>query len=47
MKRLVDEINDRPAAARVNALKERFKFKTEMDDEARRHMFPQNVQRAA
>ncbi|MEO8739634.1 MAG: glutathione S-transferase N-terminal domain-containing protein [Casimicrobiaceae bacterium] len=47
VKRLVDEINTRPAAARVNALKERFKFKTEMDDEARRFMFPQNVQHAA
>jgi hypothetical protein len=23
----------------VTALRERFKFKTEMDDEARRHMF--------
>jgi hypothetical protein len=24
----------------VNALREKFKFKTEMDDEARRAMFP-------
>jgi GST-like protein len=47
VKRLVDEINARPAAARVNVLRERFKFKTEMDDEARRFMFPQNVQHAA
>jgi GSH-dependent disulfide-bond oxidoreductase len=43
VKRLVDEINARPAAARVTALKERHTFKTELDDEARRHMFPQNV----
>lgn len=42
VKRLVDEINARPAAARVAALKERHAFKTEMDDDARRHMFPQN-----
>ena len=43
VKRLVDEINARPAAARVTALKERHTFKTELDDEARRHMFPQNL----
>jgi len=43
VKRLVDEINARPAAARVLALKDRHSFKTEMDDAARRHMFPQNV----
>ena len=40
LKRLVDEINARPAAARVAALKERHTFKTEMDAEARRAMFP-------
>ncbi len=43
VKRLVDEVNSRPAAVRVAALKERHTFKTEMDDDARRHMFPQNV----
>jgi GST-like protein len=42
VKRLLDEINARPAAARVAALKDRHAFKTEMDDDARRHMFPQN-----
>jgi len=47
VKRLVDEINARPAAARVLALKDRHSFKTEMDDAARRHMFPQNVPRVA
>ena len=46
VKRLVDEINARPAAARALALKDRHAFKTELDDEARRHLFPQNVQRA-
>ena len=40
VKRLVDEINARPAAARAEAIKERFKFKTENDEEARRFMFP-------
>jgi GST-like protein len=42
LKRLLDEINDRPAAARANALATRFEFKTDMDDEAKAHMFPQN-----
>ncbi len=41
-KRLFDEINVRPAAQRVNELKTRFSFKTEMDDAARKAMFPQN-----
>jgi GST-like protein len=39
LKRLVDEISERPAAARAVALKDKHKFKTEMDDEARGHMF--------
>ena len=40
LKRFVDEINARPAVARVDALKDRFKFKMENDAEAMRHMFP-------
>ena len=40
LKRFVDEINARPAAARVDALKDRFKFKTENDAETVRFMFP-------
>jgi len=43
VKRLFDEISARPAAQRANALKDKYAFKTEMDDEARRHMFPQNA----
>lgn len=39
VKRLVDEISARPAAARAVALKDRFTFKAEMDDEARNIMF--------
>jgi len=39
LKRLVDEINARPAAARANALKDKHKFKTEFDDEAKKNMF--------
>ena len=39
LKRLTDEISARPAAARAIALKDKFTWKTEMDDEARGHMF--------
>jgi GST-like protein len=39
LKRLVEEISARPAAQRAVALKDKHKFKTEMDDEARRAMF--------
>jgi GSH-dependent disulfide-bond oxidoreductase len=41
VKRLLDEINARPAAAAVERLRNQYKFKTEMDEEARRYMFPQ------
>jgi GSH-dependent disulfide-bond oxidoreductase len=39
VKRLVDEISARPAAPRAIALKDKFVFKAEMDDEARAIMF--------
>ena len=39
LKRLVDEISARPAAARANAIKDKHKFKTEFDEEARNAMF--------
>jgi GSH-dependent disulfide-bond oxidoreductase len=42
VKRLFDAINQRPAAQRAAALKDRHAFKAELDDEARRAMFPQN-----
>jgi len=47
LKRLFDEISARPAAMRANALKDKHAFKTELDDEARRHMFPQNARLAS
>ena len=47
VKRLLDEINTRPAAQRAEALKARYSFKTEMDDEARKAMFPQNARLVA
>ena len=43
VKRLLDEINARPAAQRAEALKAKHAFKAEMDDEARAAMFPQNA----
>jgi GSH-dependent disulfide-bond oxidoreductase len=42
VKRLLDEINARPVAQRAEALKAKYSFKAEMDDEARLAMFPQN-----
>ena len=39
LKRLLDEIDARPAAGRAAALKDRHAFKAEMDEQARRHMF--------
>ncbi len=39
LKRLLNEISARPAAQRAEALKDKHAFKTEMDEEARRHMF--------
>ena len=43
LKRLVDEIDQRPAAQRLAALRDKYKFKTETDEEARRYLFPQNA----
>ena len=39
LKRLVDEISARPAAQRAVALRDKHKFKTEFDEEARKAMF--------
>jgi GSH-dependent disulfide-bond oxidoreductase len=46
VKRLLDEISARPAAQKAATLKDRYTFKTEMDDEARSHMF-RHLQRKA
>jgi GST-like protein len=43
LNRLVDEITARPAAERAVALKDRHTFRADMNDEARRNMFPQNL----
>jgi GST-like protein len=42
LKRLLDEINARPAAARAEALATNYEFKKDFDDEARKNMFPSN-----
>jgi GST-like protein len=47
LKRLVDEINARPAAQKASGLKDRHKFKTEMDAEALNAMFPHLAQKVA
>jgi GST-like protein len=47
VKRLLDEVNARPAAQRAEALKTRHAFKAEMDDEARKALFPQNARLVA
>lgn len=43
VKRLLDAVSARPAAQRAEALKAKHSFKAEMDEEARRHLFPQNA----
>ena len=47
VKRLLDEINARPAAQRAEALKAQHAYKSEMDDDARKAMFPQNARLTA
>ncbi|MBV8512967.1 MAG: glutathione S-transferase family protein, partial [Xanthobacteraceae bacterium] len=47
LKRLVDEISARPAAQRAAALKDKHKFKTEMDEVAFAAMFPHMKEKAA
>jgi GSH-dependent disulfide-bond oxidoreductase len=47
VKRLIDEINARPAAVRANAIKDKHKFKTEFDDEAKKAMFRHLTEKVA
>ncbi|MBX3658139.1 MAG: glutathione S-transferase N-terminal domain-containing protein [Ramlibacter sp.] len=47
VKRHLDAINARPAAQRAEALKDRFAFKQEIDEHARKQLFPQNERLAA
>ena len=44
VKRLLDDINARPAAQRTEELKNQHSYKTEMDADARKAMFPQITQ---
>ena len=43
-KRHFDGINARTAAQRAQALKGKFAFKSAMDEDARKQLFPQNAQ---
>ena len=43
VKRLFDEIGARPAAQRAEALKTKHEYKTVVDDDARKVLFPQNA----
>ncbi len=47
VKRLLDAINARPAAERAEALKARFAFKAELDEEAKKALFPGNARLVA
>jgi GSH-dependent disulfide-bond oxidoreductase len=47
LKRFHDEIGARPAAARAVALKDKFAFRADMDDEARANMFKHLAKSAA
>jgi GST-like protein len=47
LKRLVDEIGARPAAQKASTLKDRHKFKTDMDQEALHAMFPHLKEKVA
>ncbi len=47
VKRWLDNINTRPAAQRTEVLKTQFQFKTEMDEEARKILFPGNARLAS
>jgi len=47
VKRLLDEINARPAAQRVEALKTAHTYKAEVDEDARKALFPQNARLTA
>ena len=46
LKRWLDMVNQRPAAQRAEALKQRHAFKADMDDAARQALFPQNTRLA-
>ena len=44
---LVDEISTRPAAARANAMRDKHKFKSELDDEAKKALFRHLTEKVA
>jgi GST-like protein len=42
VKRLLDEINAKPSAQAVEAIKAKYIFKTEVDEDSRKNLFPSN-----
>ena len=46
VRRLYDEISARPAAKAAEALGTKYTFKKDMDEDARRNLFPSNVAKA-
>ena len=42
VKRLLDEINAKPSAQAVESIKTKFTFKTEVDEESKKNLFPSN-----
>jgi GST-like protein len=42
VKRFLDEVSERPAAKRALNLQNQHEFKTTLDDDARKAMFPSN-----
>lgn len=47
LKKMIDGISARPAAVRASAIKDKHKFKTEFDEEARKAMFRHQVEQVA
>jgi GST-like protein len=47
LKKLIDEISARPAAARAIAIKDKHTFKAEFDEEARKAMFRHQIEQVA
>ena len=42
VKRLLDEINAKPTAQAVEAIKTQYTFKMEVDEDSRKNLFPSN-----
>lgn len=47
LKKMIDGISARPAATRASAIKDKHKFKTEFDEEAKKAMFRHQIEKVA